>query len=270
MDTIQLLQSPWYDTFFHLVENTQSSLRFLSPFVKRQAVSRVIEYKKTNVKVHLVTTLQIAHFYYGSIDVDALREVIDDGGDVRNHQALHSKVYLFDERNAVVTSANLTMGGLKTNHEYGVLISDAQLVKQIVAHFEQVSSDEFIGVVQTDTLDEIEEILRKAPKHKRQELPEIDRKTEEQEGELLLEASEEGIRNALDGWKRDVFDAIATFEQEVFELDDVYEFAPKLAQKHPDNRHIEEKIRQQLQLLRDRGLVKFYGGGRYRKLWTAS
>ncbi len=270
MNTIELLQSPWYDTFVHLVESTEDTLRFLSPFVKRQAVGHVIEHKKTNVKVHLVTTLQIAHFYYGSIDVDALRQVIDDGGDVRNHQALHSKVYLFDERHAVVTSANLTMGGLKTNHEYGVLISDAQLVKQIVADFDQVSSNEFVGVVQTDTLDEIEEILRKAPKHERLELAEIDTKTEEQEGELLLEASEEGIRNALEGWKLDTFDAIARLEQEVFELPDVYEFVPQLAEKHPGNRHIEEKLRQQLQLLRDLGLVKFYGGGRYRKLWTTS
>ena len=33
---------------------------------------------------------------------------------------------------------------------------------------------------------------------------------------------------------------------------------------HPDNRHVRDKIRQQLQVLRDLGLVEFLGRGRYR------
>jgi type II restriction enzyme len=33
---------------------------------------------------------------------------------------------------------------------------------------------------------------------------------------------------------------------------------------HPDNRHVPDKIRQQLQVLRDLGFVEFLGGGRYR------
>jgi type II restriction enzyme len=33
---------------------------------------------------------------------------------------------------------------------------------------------------------------------------------------------------------------------------------------HPQNRNIEAKIRQQLQMLRDHGLIEFLGNGRYR------
>lgn len=38
--------------------------------------------------------------------------------------------------------------------------------------------------------------------------------------------------------------------------DDIYAFEPELARLYPGNRHIQPKIRQQLQVLRDRGLLK--------------
>jgi type II restriction enzyme len=33
---------------------------------------------------------------------------------------------------------------------------------------------------------------------------------------------------------------------------------------HPDNRHVRDKIRQQLHVFRDLGFVEFLGRGRYR------
>jgi type II restriction enzyme len=35
---------------------------------------------------------------------------------------------------------------------------------------------------------------------------------------------------------------------------------------HPENRHVRDKLRQQLQVLRDLGLIEFLGRGRYRRL----
>ncbi|PYT58190.1 MAG: hypothetical protein DMG35_18675 [Acidobacteria bacterium] len=48
-----------------------------------------------------------------------------------------------------------------------------------------------------------------------------------------------------------------------FTLADVYAHAGSLAKLHPNNAHIRDKIRQQLQLLRDLGLLDFLGGGSY-------
>jgi len=45
----------------------------------------------------------------------------------------------------------------------------------------------------------------------------------------------------------------------------MYSFEKMLAGKHPDNHHIKDKIRQQLQMLRDNGIIEFIGRGRYRK-----
>jgi phosphatidylserine/phosphatidylglycerophosphate/cardiolipin synthase-like enzyme len=53
------------------------------------------------------------------------------GSKVVHLPRLHAKVYAADGRTAVVTSGNLTAGGLGRNYEYGVVISDAMLARSI-------------------------------------------------------------------------------------------------------------------------------------------
>ena len=66
------------------------------------------------------------------------------------------------------------------------------------------------------------------------------------------------------GWTLDVLNVIRSLGKENFMLRDAYDHADSLARLHPNNRHIEDKIRQQLQVLRDLGLLKFLGDGSYR------
>jgi len=49
-----------------------------------------------------------------------------------------------------------------------------------------------------------------------------------------------------------------------FSNEDVYAFERELETLHPDNRHIRDKIRQQLQVLRDRGFLVHLGRNRWR------
>jgi type II restriction enzyme len=65
------------------------------------------------------------------------------------------------------------------------------------------------------------------------------------------------------GWTLDVLTAISQFENRPFELSEVYGFEAHFAQLHPRNTRIREKIRQQLQVLRDLNLVRFLERGKY-------
>lgn len=65
------------------------------------------------------------------------------------------------------------------------------------------------------------------------------------------------------GWTADVLACVRRLNQEMFTLDDVYASEDDLASLHPRNRHVRAKIRQQLQLLRDQGIIKFLGRGNY-------
>ena len=66
------------------------------------------------------------------------------------------------------------------------------------------------------------------------------------------------------GWTLDVLNVIRLLGRQEFSLSDVYGFEDSLARLHPDNRHIRDKIRQQMQVLRDLGFLSFLGGGNYR------
>lgn len=68
------------------------------------------------------------------------------------------------------------------------------------------------------------------------------------------------------GWLMDVLNCINQLPGAVFSLQDVYSFEPLLELRHPENNHIQPKIRQQLQVLRDKGFLEFLGNGKYRKL----
>jgi len=72
-------------------------------------------------------------------------------------------------------------------------------------------------------------------------------------------------QDKLKGWTLDVMRCLDEIDKEEFDIDDVYKFEKYLQQKHPNNKHIKDKIRQQLQYLRDKGYIEFIQKGKYRK-----
>lgn len=69
---------------------------------------------------------------------------------------------------------------------------------------------------------------------------------------------------AAKGWILDIMNCIDKIGKGEFSLNEVYAFEKLLGQKHPNNRHIKDKIRQQLQFLRDKGYLDFVSRGKYR------
>lgn len=65
------------------------------------------------------------------------------------------------------------------------------------------------------------------------------------------------------GWLLDIMFCVEKINKKEFSLEDVYRFEPYLRSKHPANNNIQAKIRQQLQLLRDKKVIKFQGYGNY-------
>lgn len=67
------------------------------------------------------------------------------------------------------------------------------------------------------------------------------------------------------GWIVDIMRCIDTLDNDEFRLSELYEFEEELQSLHPNNHHVQAKIRQQLQFLRDMGYVEFCGRGYYRR-----
>jgi len=66
------------------------------------------------------------------------------------------------------------------------------------------------------------------------------------------------------GWTLDVLQVVRSLGKPEFALGEVYLQSRSLSKLHPRNIHVHDKIRQQLQVLRDLGFLSFLGGGNYR------
>lgn len=68
---------------------------------------------------------------------------------------------------------------------------------------------------------------------------------------------------SIRGWTSDVLKCVEDLSENEFNLKDVYKFRNYLSELHPENKHVEAKIRQQLQILRDNQIIKFISRGNY-------
>lgn len=65
------------------------------------------------------------------------------------------------------------------------------------------------------------------------------------------------------GWILDIMNCIDSLNKKEFSLQEIYAFEPDLKIIHPENKHIKDKIRQQLQFLRNKNYLKFTSLGKY-------
>ena len=68
------------------------------------------------------------------------------------------------------------------------------------------------------------------------------------------------------GWLLDTLSCVEKIPEKEFSLNQIYSFENELKIKHPENNFIKDKLRQQLQYLRDKGFIEFLGNGHYRKI----
>lgn len=92
------------------------------------------------------------------------------------------------------------------------------------------------------------------------EIPKIDVLKKWQQTIFLKEIKKADAR----GWVLDIMNCIDFLEKKEFSLQDMYNFEHNLQIIHPENKNIRPKIRQQLQILRDKRYLEFTGGGTYK------
>ena len=263
---MKILTTPWKDDFLELVHQSKRSIRITSPFVKNDVCTEMINAKSSSSKIDLITSFKLMSIYSGSLDVSAIENIIDNNGTVKNYPKLHSKIYLFDDVRAIITSGNLTYGGMLKNFEYGIYLDEKSIVKTIVEDFNCLSKNEKTGIVRQSDLETVKNILAKISKSISPKLPSFEIETPEENLDII-ETSVEPILSSLSGWRLEVFKCVNSIPKQIFSLSEINKFENQLRKIYPSNQHITDKIRQQLQQLRDLGLIEFLGSGKYKKLW---
>ena len=138
---MQYIQPPWENYFFSKVHAAEKSLFISSPYIKYPIAGLLCEILQSkqnpNLSVQILTRIEIPDLIDGASDLEAFEKLLklaESGLDVtvRYIFNLHAKVYIFDEKLAIVTSSNLTPSGLKSNVEYGIEVTDQVAIRPIL------------------------------------------------------------------------------------------------------------------------------------------
>jgi len=156
---MQIFLKNWVDKFLDEIGKT-TKLRIVSPFVNEQVI-RKTQSKFDFKNFELITRFSMRDFASGVSSLNSLKFSMENGASIYGIKGLHSKIYLFDNRSAIVTSANLTNGGLINNHECGIFITDPEVIKGLHKHLDELR--QFAGSKLTKDLcekwlDELENI----------------------------------------------------------------------------------------------------------------
>jgi len=128
------------------------------------------------------------------------------------------------------------------------------------------------GKITEEIIRKASQILQSVPKERKPKFElkdkELFKRVSEEDIEVdRYEGGIESINQNLTGWVKDVFIVLNENPNDVLKLNDIYKYEDRLKLLHPRNQYVKDKIRQQLQVLRDLGLLQFLDRGVYRKLW---
>ncbi|MFM9957641.1 MAG: phospholipase D family protein [Phycisphaerales bacterium] len=134
---IRTMMGPWESQFAALISSARNRLLICSPFISVGAVKALLLARRglptLEQPTAVLTNLNPRAVCQGATDPRAALQLADglrcEG--VFHLPSLHAKVYIADAARAAVTSGNLTDGGVRRNHEYGLMLSDVGLVGSI-------------------------------------------------------------------------------------------------------------------------------------------
>jgi len=242
-------------------------LRFAVAFAKISGFSLIKEslqefFKKSGRAIFLLgldfssTDPQVLRDLYDFQEKSNLFELLCYKGNLQETTSYHPKIYLFNgnenQNIAYIGSSNLTRGGLVSNIEANIMISslgETEVFSDLSDTFLRLRLDKNRIKPNSRFIDKYEELYKLHRKGKN-----IKQQRQYQE---LIEIENELPRSRLivsdlSGWMKLVYESLPDSS---FTTSDIYQFEEKFRNIYPENRNIKAKIRQQLQYLRDYGLL---------------
>ena len=144
--TTSVISSPWTSEFRSLLLEASTRLRVAAPFIKLSAAEFMHGVlgnpPRCGLRLQILTRLTVPELLSGATDLEAIQVMARlptlhaISVEIRALSNLHAKIYCVDDRVAVVTSANLTPGGLMSNAELGIRLSEPNAVHDVVNWFD--------------------------------------------------------------------------------------------------------------------------------------
>ena len=262
----QIVTTPTFDWLAEHARGCSSRILVGSPYVN-DGITNLTNLVSKEVSLTLVTRTDLRDFALGASNLDTLCNLAKDGVAIHSLSYFHAKMYIFDCSSALVTSAKATFSGMYRNFECGLATEDNQVVKQLAKSLlSGLGADNPPRKMKFEELESLHVPLKaiKASLPKPPSVAPIDNVSAVEatfsisDNEMLLEG--------FSGWLRLTLRGVLAMPESGFGLQDlVNECGSVATREYPKNRHVEAKLRQQLQRLRDIGIVDFVSPGQYRR-----
>lgn len=138
---IEVLTNNHYETILDLFDSTNSGIKIVSPFISKSIAEKLCDIVKNapGIKCAFVTRFYLEDFINKANSLSAIEMMLDAGIEVYAIKGLHTKLYLFDSLDAVLGSANFTVGGFISNVELSLHIQDeADLLSNLHNYFDSL------------------------------------------------------------------------------------------------------------------------------------
>lgn len=276
----QTLARGWSSRFVDLIRCAERDLIICAPFVTRAGTDLVLmnlsERFKTIGRLTFLTDLSPLSVGRGATDPSAIRTLTVSLAESRliHLPKLHAKVYIADSHRTIVSSGNLTAGGLYNNYEYGVESQDTNFINNLSGDLNAYS--ELGACLDSYQLDRYCELAARVRRAFEIEQIEIASESRRKFREAIRDAEDELIRTHLGkGAIHNVFAKTVLYLLKRHATLSTEDLHPLIEQIHPDlcdnreDRIIDGKrfgkkwkhaVRTAQQLLKRRGEIELRGG----------
>ncbi len=238
----------------------QHEVTLVAPYISNAILRECLTATPSSAKVNVLTALRLDSYLSGSLEVQELRNAIQSNSHMAYSLArLHAKAIVVDDTFCYIGSNNLTFGGWARNAELGVSFTNSSAVSGVSQTIRQWLGTESCFRIETSMLDELLKLPRQVRTTSATEIQDFHEPLKVEDIQVL--------EQHLGGWRGATLQLLRTKLPTEFALSELYAFEPHFRELFPNNENIQAKLRQQLQDLRDLGLVVFLGKGRYQKLF---
>ena len=140
---VELLRNPWESFLSEIISTPTRFLLLASPFITRPVAHWIGDQLAKNgavknLEILCLTNVKLESVLAGFLDLEGLADLGREFSNLTTVHlpALHAKVFVADSEFAIITSGNLTHGGIRGNHEYGVALRNPEVVREVRADFE--------------------------------------------------------------------------------------------------------------------------------------
>lgn len=136
---IRLHGRSWRGELRGFLQKAKSELILVCPYIRESEAKFVTGELSEKIRIFTFTSLSADSITSDALEIRGIERLARFSPESKaiNLPRLHAKIFVADNLQAIITSANLTTSGIDRNYEYGVVVNGRKTVSEILSDLEK-------------------------------------------------------------------------------------------------------------------------------------